>query len=328
MNESQQIEIAEKLHLNIDETYLSPSQKRTLLSLCGHYRHVFATNTEGLGKTNLYEFEIDTGDATPQRRNYYRYPPHMRQEIDRQVSDILSNGIIEPSVSRWLSPVCLVKKKTGEWRLAIDYRPLNAVTKTISWPILRLDDIFDAIASSEAKYFSVCDLSSGFWQVPMSESSKETTAFITHNGVYQFRRMLFGTVNSPMAFSMVMSRALGDINWRHVLIYIDDIFIMSSDFDEHIKHMEEVFVRLNNAGLRLKPSKCCLAQTRVTFLGYEVTEKGIAVDEAKTEAIRSYPRPKNMKDIRAFLGTCSYYRRHINGFAHIAAPVRRSAEKG
>ncbi|PIK57744.1 hypothetical protein BSL78_05352 [Apostichopus japonicus] len=129
------------------------------------------------------------GSAPPQRQRFYRTTPKIKDEIEKQVNDMLQNGIIEPSISEWQSPVVLVKKKDGSYRFAVDYRKLNSVTRPMHFPLPLLEDVFDAVGESEAQIFSVLDLFSGFWQVPMDPDSKHKAAFVTHHGVYQWKKL-------------------------------------------------------------------------------------------------------------------------------------------
>ena len=124
----------------------------------------------------------------------------------------------------------------------------------MNFPLPRFDDVVDTTAASKAVYFTVLDLASGFWQIPVSESSKEKTCFVTESGTYCYKRMPFGVVNAPSVFS-VMSEILRGINWIHALVYVDDIVVFLRSLEEHHQHLQDVFDRLKEAGLKLKPSK-------------------------------------------------------------------------
>ena len=279
---------------------------------------MFAKDLSELGCCkNVYEHKIDTGDAKPIRQRFYRTNPKQRAEIDRQVQEMLKNNIIEPSNSEWSSPVVLVKKKCGT------FRKINKVTKPEIFPLPRLDDMLDSIGEANAKYFSVIDMASSFWQIPLEDSSKPKTAFVTHNGLYQFRTLPFGLTNAAMSFQMVTSKVLQGLTWKNVLCYIDDILVFSSTLDEHFVHLQEVFDRLTQATLRLKPEKCTFVAKRVKYLGHVITKDGIEVDEGKTAAVSNFPRPKNVHDVRSFLGLCNYYRRFIRRYGDITTPLSK-----
>ena len=149
----------------------------------------------------------------------------MRAETERLTKEMLGNGICKESTSKWHAPVVLCKKASGEYLFAIDYRELNKITEPMSFPIPTLNDVFDTLADSKAQIFSLCDLRSGFHQIPLCPSTAEKASFITHQGVFTPTRLPFGLSNSPMCFQNIMSKVLKDLNWKIALVYIDDILI-------------------------------------------------------------------------------------------------------
>ena len=251
----------------------------------------------------------------------------MRAETQKLVDEMLEDGIIDYSNSVWNSPVVLVKKKDNTYRFAVDYRKLNQITKSISHPLPRLECVFDTIGQAKAKIFSTLDLASGFWQIPMDSSTRHKAAFITHNGVYEWTRMPMGLKNSPMTFQMAMSQILREMNWKYVLCYLDYILVFSSNFKEHLYHLECVFSKLREAGLTLKSKKCFFAVDRVLYLGHVITKDGVQVDTNKTDAVSKFPRQKTQTDVRSFLGLCNYYRRFIENFSKIATPLNQLLQK-
>ena len=244
-------------------------------------------------------------------------------EISRQVEEMERHGIISKSTSQWSSPVILVRKKSGEFRFAVDFCALNSVTEPIHFPVTHFQDAVDSIGQAKASVYSVLDMYSGFWQIPLHEDTKSHTGFTTHGGNYVFNKLPFGLMNSPNAFAMVMSEVLRGINWHFAQVYVDDILVYSANFDQHLKHLQEIFDRLHKANLRLKPSKCHFVAKEVKYLGHKFTKEGIMVDEEKVASVLSYPRPKSPKDVRAYLGLCNYYRLFVKGFAEIARPLNK-----
>ncbi len=197
------------------------------------------------------------------------------------------------------------------------------MTRKDAYPLPRIDDTLDALRGS--RYFSTLDLYSGYWQVEMDEQDIDKTAFVTRQGLFQFTVMPFGLCNAPATFERLMELVLKDLNWKVCLIYLDDIIVYTAGFYSALDRLKMVWKRIREANLKLKPTKCCLMRAEVPFLGHIVSREGVGVDPAKTEAVENWPTPINVKDVRAFLGLASYYRRYIPGFA---APMTNLTRQG
>ena len=301
-------------------------EKTKFKELFHKYRDVFAFSNDQLGRTSLVNHVIDTGDATPIKQRPYRTTPENREEIDRQVDDMLQKGIIQESLSPWSSPVVLVKKKNGEMRFCIDYRAINKISKLDSFPMPLVVETLDALSGTQ--YFSTLDLKSGYWQIEMDPLSREKTAFVTHNGLYEFLVMPFGLTNSGASFTRLMSHILRGLEYRFAFIYIDDIIVFSKSVEEHLAHLEEIFRRLKEANLKLNPKKCCFAKQKVEYLGHVVTPDGVQPNPEKVRVVQDFPVPKNSKQLRTFMGLANYYRRFVKGFPHIASPLNALTKKG
>ena len=197
--------------------------RRYSLLLSNH--SVFALDTDERGETSMVQMEISTGGAAPKKQPARRTPFAVRGEVARQLREVQENGVISPSSSPWASPVVLVRKKDGSLRFCIDYRELNSLTKADTFPLPQIDDLLDQL--DKAKYFSTLDLASGFWQVRVHPNSREKTAFITHQGLYQFNIMPFGLRNAPAVFQRLMQCVLAGLNPEDgppfVSVYVDDI---------------------------------------------------------------------------------------------------------
>ena len=325
--EDKYIALAKDLGIDFTQSNFDDTQKRQLLILLGQNRDIFAKDLSELGKANVKPFHIDTGDARPVKRAMYRTSPEVRTETSRQVKEMLKHDIIEPSDSEWQSPVVMIKKKNGSLRFAVDYRGVNSVTKPSFHPIMRFDEVIDTVAEAKPKVFSVIDLASGFWQIPLDKASRERTTFAVPEGHFQFKRLPFGLMNAPTAFQSVMSHVMRGLNWRILLVYLDDIIVFSHSFTQHLHHLTAVFDRIRSANLKIQPAKCQFGLTQVTYLGHKFTPEGVQVDESKIQAIVSFPRPRKLRDVRSFMGLCNYYRRFVLNFSMIAAPLNRMFKK-
>ncbi len=304
---------------------LTLRQREELAAAIYEHGDVFSSGPTDMGRTGLVKHTIDTGDQRPVRLPPRRLPI-AKQEIEREeVQKMLDRGVIEPCQSSWASPVVLVTKKDGTTCFCVDYRKLNDVTKKDAYPLPRIDDTLDALRGS--MYFSTLDLYSGYWKVEMDQRDIDKTAFVTQ-GLFRFTVMPFGLCNAPATFDRLMELVLKDLNWKICLIYLDDIIVYGAGFYPALDRLKTVWRRIREANLKLKPTKCCLMRTQVPFLGHIISRRGVGVDSAKTEAVEQWPTPTSVKDVRAFLGLASYYRRYIPGFSTVAAPLTNLMRHG
>lgn len=267
---------------------LSEAQQMDLRCLLQEYEDIFAV-AGTTSQTTLAEHSIHT-HGPPIRQPQRRQNPKVRGEEERQVQEMLREGVIRPSTSPWASPVVLVSKKDATLRFCVDFRRLNDVTVKDAMPLPRIDDTLDALHG--ARWFSTLDLKQGYWQVPIEEQHKEKTAFRTSGGgLFEFNRMPFGLCNAPATFSRLMDTALTGLSWKICLAYLDDIIVFAATWQDHLQRLRQVFQRLREAGLRLHPDKCTLGAKQVGFLGHQVSAEGIRPDPSNIEALLALPPP-------------------------------------
>lgn len=261
----------------------------------------------------------------------YRYPAIHSEEVNRQMSEMLDQGIIKHSSSPYNSPIWVVPKKEDkvgnkEWRIVIDYRKLNAITKDDRYPIPIIDDILDKLG--RANYFTTLDLTKGFYQIEVDPKDREKTAFSTSNGHFEFVRMPFGLKNAPATFQRMMNNVLRDHINKICLVYMDDILIFSTSLQEHLDNLGKILRTLEQSNLKVSLNKSDFLKKETEFLGHVVTGKGIKPNPNKVKCIKDFPIPKNIKEIQSFLGLTGYYRKFIPSYAKIAKPLTMRLKKG
>jgi len=310
---------------------LNREQLGKLKRLLRKYHMCFVDpNNKQIGLTNVLTAKIETiPGAIPVKRYPYRMAPVHKEALNKIVQEQIDIGILEPTNDgAWASPALLVAKPGNNgYRLVCDFRELNKVTIPVVLRIPRIDDVLDSVGEAKPKYFSVLDLTHGFHQIPLDEESKDKCSFLVDNQKLRLTRMGQGLRNSSAIFQNMMDTVLKGIQHKYICSYIDDLILFSSTFEKHLEHIEEVLIRIKNANLKLSPKKCKFAVPRVKFLGHILSEEGVEPNDEKLEAIKSYPTPKTMKEVRGFLGVTGYYRRFVEKYADIAKPLYNLTKK-
>ena len=288
-------------NLNQKLKHLDPVQRKELSDLILSFPSIFKDSP---GRTNLLYHDVEVGNNKPIKQYPCRINPTKGKIITDEVDYMLTNKLIKPSFSPWSSPVVLVPKPNNQFRLCLDYRKVNAITKTDSYPLPRVDDCVDRIGN--AQFISKFDLLKGYWQVPLTERAKEISAFITHNGLYQCSVMPFGMKNAASTFQRLMNIVCSKV--KNCVVYIDDVVIYSNSWEDHLQSIRELFKAIQNANLVINLAKSDFSQAKITYLGFEVGYGKVLPKESNIQAILDFPVPKTRKNIRQFIGLAGYYR--------------------
>jgi Reverse transcriptase (RNA-dependent DNA polymerase)/RNase H-like domain found in reverse transcriptase/Retroviral aspartyl protease len=315
----------ERLIEEIKLDNLSPDNAGVIEEICREFSDIFYLRGDSLTTNNFYTQNIELIDNAPVYVKNYRMPHTSKDEIQEQVKNMLSEDIIENSNSPFNAPILIVPKKGGKSRMVVDFRSLNKKLIGDKFPLPRIEEILDQLG--RAKYFSVLDLKSGFYQIGLEETAKRATAFSTDSGHFQFKRLPMGLKISPNSFQRMMTIAMAGLPPDISFLYIDDLVVTGCSRDHHLKNLRLVFEKLRERNLKLNPEKCAFMQTEVTYLGHHISEEGIRPDPTKYDVIKNYPRPRNADEVRRFVALCNYYRRFVQNFATLAAPLNRLLRK-
>ena len=300
---------------------LTNEQAEEFRSMLQSHLPVISTGDDDVGACRTTPIRIQLYDETPIYQRVRRFSPPVTEAIEEQCKELHDLGIIEPSMSPWSAPVVPVSKPDKTIRLCIDYRQLNKVTVPDRFPMPNLTD--SVFSLHGIKYFTSLDLVRGYYQLPLSEDSKELTAFSTAYGHWQFRRLSFGLKNAPAVFQREMQRILQEFPKAKVIVYIDDILILGSSFEEHLALVHRVLTVLHEQGLKIKLSKCSWVQAEVKYLGHLVGRTGMRKLPEYIQKIDGFPKPATVKELRSFLGFVNFQRKFVPHCSTIAKPLSR-----
>lgn len=313
-----------KIPLSLKQTgHLGSVRRGQLLDVIDRYAVLFDEDAP-LGRIPGIRHTIPTADSQPTEARQWRLPESARATISDECAKMLRD-VIEPSMSPWLSPVVLVKKKDGGVRFSVDYRGLNRVTTADAYPMPRPDQMIDELAGTQR--FTALDARSTYWTTEVEEKDRPKTAFSDGFRLFQFKRMPFGLATAPSTFQRAINSVLSPILGKHALAYLDDVVIYSSSFEESLDHLETLHL-LVQAGFRLNVQKCRFAvNTLPKFLGFLVTPQGILPDPEKAKAIADMKPPRTVRQVTQVLGVTGFFRRLIDHYASVAAPITQLLRK-
>lgn len=305
---------------------LTLSHKHEINSMIKKFENI-STEKVGLGRTNMISHRIDTGLHPPIKQRYIPLSPMRQMALEKELDRMLELKVVSPSQSPWNSPVVMVQKPNGDTRLCLDSRAINRISRSDAYPLPYVSQILDKLR--DAKYLSSIDLSSAYWQIPFdSEESSEKTAFtVPRRGLFQFNVMCFGLVGASATMQRVMDKLFGPEFDNKVFCFQDDIIIISSSFHEHISLLNRVYEKLKLANFTINMKKSLFCRNELKYLGYVVDKHGLHTDPSKINCILNYPTPTSPKEIKRFLGMCSWYRRFINNFSNISRPLNKLTSK-
>lgn len=326
LNDSEPIQVC---HTSMKEQlfrldHLNSEEKSHLTKALKEYDDIFYRENDNLTFTNQVKHKIRTRHENPIYTKSYRYPFKYKNEVDKQINEMLEQGIIRNSNSPYSAPIWIVPKKMDasgnqKFRLVVDYRKLNEITIADKFPIPNIDDILDKLG--HAKYFTTLDLAKGFHQIEINHDDIPKTAFSTSSGHYEWLRMPFGLCNAPATFQRLMNTILAKYVGKICFVYLDDIIIFSSSLQEHIDSLRKIFKTLRDANLKVQLDKCEFLKHETEYLGHIISDKGVQPNPKKIEAVKMFPIPKTQHQIRQFLGLVGYYRKFIKSFSEIAKPL-------
>ena len=325
--------------VQLQDKTITTDIRQKFKELCGEYGEAFSKNNEDIGRTKLIKMDIDTGDNPPVSSRPYTLPLKHYEWVEREIESLECAGIITKSMSIWASPVVIVPKKLApgeppKRRLCVDFRKVNELQQEginagktkgqISiHPLPKIDKMY--VKLKGAKVFSTIDFRSSYHHIVLGKSSRAKTAFVTPFGKYEFPMVPFGLAQAPAYFQLLMNKVLEGLEFA--MTYLDDIIIFSQNELQHLEHLEIVFSHLQEAGLKMKHSKCDFFKSEIHYLGHLISPEGISPLPTKLDSIKHMPALNSVKEIKQFLGLTGYHRKFVPKFADISRPLTTLTKK-
>ena len=287
---------------------------------------IFSKGDLDIGLGNNFNHRIHMRTNEPVYVPQFRIADAYREGLHSQIKDWLKMGIIQPSHSLYNSPIFVVPKKNGQPRYVLDYRALNTNSVDDKYTMRTIEDCIADIGYKGSTIFSSLDLKDGFYQLPLDKASRHMTSFtVPPLGQFMFCRSPMGIKSSPAQLQRMMELAMKGLD--NVIVYFDDLLIHSKSHDQHRVHLQAVFDRLRATNLKLKVAKCHFGCTNVEYLGFRLTPQGILPGKDKLKCVRDALPPRNVHEVRQFLGLANFFRSHVRNFASISAPLNKLTRK-
>lgn len=306
-----------------DEQQMNDQQKQRFTQLLENYKHIFSDNP---GRIKGYQCQIKVKEGDPIYQRPYPIPMSRITKMDMEIQRMLDLGIIEKSTSPWSSPIVGVEKKNGDVRICIDARKINQRIIPDRECPMNIEEIL--MKFEGARYLSSIDLTAGYWQCPLSQECREITAFLYRGRNYQYQVLPFGLINSIAEFQKILDKVLGPELLNFIAVYVDDIHIMSKDFEEHMQHLTQIFQRFSDYNVTINMSKSNFFRSQVLFLGHVISRDGIKMDPEKIQVIQNFQPPKNRKQLQSFLGFINFYRKYIRDLSGQTSELSQLLKKG
>ena len=310
----------------VDTKHMKKEEAQELLALCEQFPHIFSMNEYDLGRCNSYTHSVQMKDDEPVFVQQFRVPEAHRQKIVEHVNELLKLNVLTHSISKYSSPIFCVAKKSGSLRVVTDFRMVNSKSVPHYHVGQTVDECVDQIGRLDTKFMSSLDMRACFYQIPLDDASKKITAFTVRGlGTFEYTTCPMGLLSAPAACYSMMGVVLRGL--PNVIVYLDDVLIVSKTRAEHLQHLREVFERFKSHNLKLNLAKCAFFALSLDYLGYELTTEGLRPGKDKIAVVRNFPPPTTVKQIQSFLGLCQYFRRHIKNFSIIGQHLTQLTSK-
>ena len=309
-----------KLIPTLDLKNIKGDLKKEMEQLLLKHHQLFILEKSEMGLIQVPDHHIPLIDQNPVRMPLYRHPERAKEIIQKMITEMLEKEVIEPSYALYLSPIVLVTKPDGSKRMCIDYRGVNQKIKMDIHPLPRLDELLDDVSGHS--WYCTLDLKDAYYQCQLDERSRDITTFSDGINLYRFKRLPFGLSVAPAIFTRAMQEVLRPLSkLGFVKNYLDDVILFAPNAKTLLERLDMLFKRMQEMGLKLNVMKCQLFQKKIKFLGHYVSQKGLEVNPTSVEAIQKLTPPTSTKEVRRFIGMCSFYRKFIHNFAKIASPI-------